>query len=394
METISLGLATSPDMIHWKQQQVIVRPEAAYGAPGSGSTVVDIHNTSGLQTGKHPVFVTLFSGSASGVWVIYSNDLGRTWQRYPGNPVVVSPTFDPRDPHVFWHGPTRRWVMAIYGPGLGKTSFHTSPDLLAWTPASTLEGFGYECPDMYELAVDGDPSRKKWVLMKADGEYLLGEFDGVRFTPEPGGPYKAVLSADFYAAQSFFRDTFPDGRVIQIAWMGAWDTPLGTSPWSQNATFPVELGLKTFPEGIRLTRKPIAEIAKLHTAPQVKLSCQKFPGGTNMLANVKAKCFDLSAEFDFSQNPDNYVQFQLANRNFYFSHKTGRLFQHEFRRGTKLSVRILCDWSQLEVFAGDGEFSWSERFAFTPDGDHVCVRADKELEIRSLEFHALDSAWK
>jgi levanase/fructan beta-fructosidase len=182
--------------------------------------------------------------------------------------------------------------------------------------------------------------------------------------------------------------------VIQIAWMGAWDTPLGTTPWSQNATFPVELGLKTFPEGIRLTRTPIAEISRLRAAPQMKIGRQKFPGGTNMLANVTGKCFELSAQFDFSGNPDNYLQFMLANRNFYYTHKSGMLLGQEFRRGAKFTVRILRDWSQLEVFAGDGAFSWTERFAFTPDDDRISVKAGKELEILSLELHTLDSAWR
>src|SRR5205823_4034969 len=103
-----------------------------------------------------------------------------------------------RDPKVLWHAPTRRWVMVLYvglpdpagrkddnGKPVPKHTIHflTSPDLKAWTVRSQVEGF-YECPDFFELPVVGDASVKKWVLSAANSHYMVGDFDGERFTPE------------------------------------------------------------------------------------------------------------------------------------------------------------------------------------------------------------------
>ena len=51
--------------------------------------------------------------------------------------------------------------MAVYDESDGKRwiAFYTSPDLKTWTFRSRIEGF-YECPDLFELPVDGDASSR------------------------------------------------------------------------------------------------------------------------------------------------------------------------------------------------------------------------------------------
>ena len=100
----------------------------------------------------------------------YSTD-GRTFTKYASNPVVKQITAGNRDPKVIWHEPTKQWVMALYVERDRRHTvhFHTSPDLKEWTPASVVEGgtagkdgYLFECPDLFELPVDGDPKTRKW----------------------------------------------------------------------------------------------------------------------------------------------------------------------------------------------------------------------------------------
>ena len=93
-----------------------------------------------------------------------------------------------RDPKVIWYGPGRHWVMALYDEEEGKRAiaFYTSRDLKAWEFASLIEGF-FECPEIFELPVEGTAGQRRWVLYAADGDYLIGTFDGRVFTPERGG---------------------------------------------------------------------------------------------------------------------------------------------------------------------------------------------------------------
>ena len=122
-----------------------------------------------------------------------------------------------RDPKLVWYEPTQHWVMAVYDETAGKQgiAFHTSPDLKNWTLQSKIDGF-FECPDLFELPVDGDAGRSRWVLYAADGKYVLGDFDGQAFHPTSGKDKLQVWYGNFYAAQSF--SNTPDGRRIQIGW--------------------------------------------------------------------------------------------------------------------------------------------------------------------------------
>jgi fructan beta-fructosidase len=388
----SIGFATSRDMLRWEQQQVLLRPNR-HGVPGSGSTVVDVDNTSGLKNSENPVFVSLYSGTTSGVCVIYSNDLGRNWEDYSGNPVISSPEFDPRDPHVFWHGQTHRWVMAIYGPGIGNTSLYVSADLKTWNHTSTVRGLGNECPDLFELNVDGDPSRAKWVLMKADGQYRIGDFDGTAFIADSDEIHDSTVGPHFYAAQTFFRDTFLDGRLIQIGWMGTWSGSLDSSPWNQNATFPVELKLIARVDGIRLVRNPIREIESLHRS-SIEWSAQKIVRGQDILSGIDSKSYVLIAEFDLARTDANRITFLLAGKTVCYDLSDRTLMGKTLLPvENRLEIRILVDWSQLEVFGNDGDYSWTERVPFRPDEDSLSLLVDGDVELVSMVFHDLKSTW-
>lgn len=194
------GHAVSPDLVHWTELGEALTPRRYEDWCFSGSAVVDRDNTSGFgRRGSHPL-VLAYTSTGRGECVAFSNDRGRTWTEFEGNPVVKHAG---RDPRLLWHAATDRWVMAVYDETGGRKAivFHSSTDLKQWREESRIDGF-YECPDLFELAVEGHPGRTFWVLYGADGEYLLGRFDGKSFTPV--GPGKQRLwHGDFYAAQTF-----------------------------------------------------------------------------------------------------------------------------------------------------------------------------------------------
>lgn len=205
--------AISTDLVHWKHMPIAVFPDAN-GACWSGSGVVDRENTAGFRTGEGPALVLIYTsaGRSFGQSLAYSNDRGRTWQKYAGNPVLDQIAPSNRDPQVFRHGPTGKWVMVLYVKR-GSAHFFTSDDLKDWTPVSEvrLPGF-HECPDMFELPVDGDAGNTRWVLYDARFHYWIGSFDGREFRPE-AGPLRGDHGRHFYAAQTW---SCARGRRVQI----------------------------------------------------------------------------------------------------------------------------------------------------------------------------------
>ena len=161
------GHAVSRDLVHWQHLPIALAPDEL-GDIFSGSAVVDWNNTSGLFGGGSGLVAifTHHTERSQSQSLAYSRDNGRTWIKYSGNPVLVSPEPDFRDPKVFWHEPTRRWIMVL---ATGRSvSFYTSTNLRMWTFASRFGREGlpgvWECPDLFALSVDGDPNRTQWVL--------------------------------------------------------------------------------------------------------------------------------------------------------------------------------------------------------------------------------------
>jgi beta-fructofuranosidase/levanase len=221
---ISWGHAVSRDLVHWTELGVAL-PFTEEEAAWSGSVVVDTANTTGFGTPGNPAMVAIYTianpltGFSQAQGLAYSVDRGRTWTKYAGNPVldIDDPQF--RDPKVFWHEPTRRWIMPVALSLQRKISIYSSPDLKAWTkesdfgPAGAITGV-YEVPDLVPLTVTGrNATESKWALIVnvnpgarlggSGAQYFLGDFDGKRFVADEEEPYVAPegdVLADFEGA--------------------------------------------------------------------------------------------------------------------------------------------------------------------------------------------------
>ncbi|HSH17606.1 MAG TPA: glycoside hydrolase family 32 protein, partial [Verrucomicrobiae bacterium] len=218
---MSWGHAVSPDLVHWEHLPVALQEENGVMI-FSGSAVVDWKNTSGFGKDGQPPLVAIYTGHYTekplqNQHLAYSNDRGRTWTKYAGNPVLDVGKPDFRDPKVMWHAQTKKWVMTVTLPTERKVSFYSSPDLKQWThlsdfgPAGAVKGI-WECPDLFPLRIEGR-LRKKWVLIVNIGahsvaggsgcQYFVGEFDGTRFVPDqlpassPETVPEGVVFADF-----------------------------------------------------------------------------------------------------------------------------------------------------------------------------------------------------
>lgn len=389
------GHAVSPDMVHWREIGEALAPDDL-GPMFSGSAVVDWQNTSALGHPGEPAQVLIYTAAGNPtVQCIASSTDGRHYTKFSGNPVVRQIAGGNRDPKVFWHEPTKKWVMVLYVEmnKVHTIQFLSSPNLKDWTMMSRTEGF-FECPDFFELPEDGDASNKKWVLTAASSEYRVGSFDGMAFTPEtPKLPGHRGIG--FYAAQTFNDLPANDGRRIQIGW---FQTPTPGMPFNQSMTIPLELKLISTPPGPRLTWTPVKELQSLRIRSWSFAPAILKPESANLLADVKAELVELRAEFEPGDASE--VAFNVRGATIVFDAKKQELAVNDHRapaplRGGKQELWIYCDRTALEVFASGGLIYVP--MPFTPKADDFALGVhtkDGSARITALEVHELKSAWQ
>ena len=262
-ENMHWGHAVSRDLIHWKELPTALYPDE-YGNMFSGTTVIDYENTSGFGTKNNPAMVAIYTADNPEREVqclAFSLDKGRTWTKYVDNPVIDSKekwgSRDTRDPKVFWYKPINKWVMVLNERD--GHSIYNSTNLKDWTFESHIIGF-WECPELFELPVDGNENNRLWVMYGASGTYMLGHFNGREFTPVTGK--RACGFGAIYAAQTYNNIPLSDGRRIQIGWDRIEHPGM---PFKGQMSFPTELTLRTTPDGIRLFSSPVKEVDELQS---------------------------------------------------------------------------------------------------------------------------------
>ena len=269
------GHAISKDLINWEHRPDAITPDAL-GTIFSGSAVVDTDNTAGFGAGAIVAIYTQNSDRQVQS-IAYSTDNGRSFTKYENNPVLTSDARDFRDPKVFWHKETQRWIMLL---AVGQEmQICSSSNLKVWAFESSFgEGQGahggvWECPDLFELPVDGT-NEKKWVLLcnlnpggpfgGSATQYFVGTFNGKEFVNESPSKTKWMdWGKDHYATVTW--SDAPDNRRIAIAWMSNWqyanDVP--TSQYRSPNSVPRDLSLFTVDGETYLQSAPSPELLKL-----------------------------------------------------------------------------------------------------------------------------------
>ena len=395
------GHAVSKDMVDWEELGDKLLPDTM-GPMFSGSAVVDWNNTSGFgKDGKPPlVLIYTAAGNPTVQGIAYSTD-GRSFTKYSGNPVLQQITGGNRDPKVFWHEETQKWVMVLYVELQGKHTIHffTSPNLREWTLASITEGiagtaFLFECPDFFELPVDGDVTKKKWVLLGANSEYAVGTFDGTHFKPEqtklPGHRGRG-----FYAPQTFSDIPAKDGRRIQIGW---FQTETRGMSFNQSMTVPLELKLVSTTEGPCMTFSPVKELESLRGKTLSLESMALKPGDKNPLDEFQVELLEIRTEID--PGDANEIVFNIRDSMIIYDAKKQELTVNGQRapaplRDGKLRLTIYCDRTGLEVFASDGLCYMPMPFNCKPENRRIFLETrGGSANVLTLEAYELRSAWK
>lgn len=398
--SMSWGHATSTDLVRWTEQAPAIVGDPS-GVKFSGTAVIDRNNTAGLQTGGTPTMALFYTSVGSfDQRMAYSNDDGKTFRYYEGNPVLPSVSgADDRDPQVFWHEASNKWIQALWvAPHAGKPqsiSFFGSPDLKNWSFLSETPNY-FECPDFFELPVDGNAGNSRWVLYGASGRYQVGKFDGTSFVPDaPGaGMITQDYGAHFYAAQTFHDIPTSDGRRLQVAWMNGASYP--GMPFNQQMSFPVELTLRTTPDGIRMFREPAEEIATLH-GDAFTLSNVALTPGSDPLGSLAGDLFHIKTQI--ALGTASSVGFNIRGTQVRYDVPTQTLTA--FGRSAPLAptngridLELLVDRSSLELFGGNGRVSMTS--GFTPAAGNLAIDLFANggtAQVVSLSAYELQSAW-
>jgi fructan beta-fructosidase len=445
---MSWGHAVSPDLVHW-QHLPLALPEEKGVMVFSGSAVVDWKNSSGLGRDGRPPLVAIYTGHYTekplqNQHLAYSNDRGRTWTKFAGNPVLDISQKDFRDPKVFWHAPSERWVMVVAWPQERKVRLYESRDLTSWShltdfgPAGATEGI-WECPDLFPLPVEGAPGESRWVLIVnlnpggpaggSGSQYFVGDFDGRQFVLDPGAPRDLAPlwldhGSDFYAAVTWSDVPERDGRRIALGWMSNWEyaQDVPTSPWRSAMTVPRVLTLRRTPEGLRVCERPVQELEKLRQGTPRRFAGGTLPEAEAWLARQSPLPPLLDAEvslsgvtaktgftLDLRTGPDERTSVS-------FDPARGRLAVDRTRSGLvgfhrafagrheaplrvvdgRVRLRLLLDASSVEVFAQDGEVVITDLVlpTTTMRALGLSARGTGTPAVDGITLHELGSAWR
>ena len=442
---MSWGHAVSSDMLHWKNLPLAIPEEPGKYMIYSGSAVVDWKNASGMcasgDAADPSCLIAIYTAAGTNIQnqnLAFSNDRGRTWTNYAGNPIADLKQPDFRDPKVFWYEAEKKWVMVAVLADERKAVFFDSRDLKEWVQRGSFEVGGndkgqWECPDLFELSVDGNPQNKKWVLVvnrnpsaPAGGtgtRYFVGLFDGSHFANETpaGQELWADYGKDFYATNSFSDLPAKDGRRIWIGWISNWQyaNREPTSVWRGAQSLPRELNLAQSPDGIRLVQKPVAEAKGLRERELLQLSNVSVPMAMRAmhLANLRGDTLEIEAELSpgdtkemgfrlrKGESEETILGVTLETKEVFVDRtRSGQvLFAPEFsgrykaalRQSSRVKLHIFLDRSSMEVFVNDGEMVLTDRIYPSPGSEGIELYSNGgQGKVLSLSIWKLASIWR
>ncbi len=288
--------------------------------------------------------------------------------------------------------------------GTNGVDIYTSPNLLDWTFASRFQApWLFECPDMYPLPLDGNADQQQWVLTSASSQYVVGTFDGTTFHTDWTQPQQMNLGTTYAGGSFYAAETFtgtPDGRTVQMAWQGGNQG----STWTGDATFPVTLGLVSTPDGPRITRTPVTELSSLASDSQTWTNQTIADGGANLLSGVRADTYEITAQFDVTGATASQFGFDLharsdgsADRGVVYDTAAQTLYGKPLQPANgKITMRLLVDRGQLEIYADGGLYSLSDNVNFDSSADSQGIRlfaTGGSVHLDSATFTRLNTSW-
>ncbi len=405
------GLAISNDLVHWEERPSSVVPDDL-GSNHSGGAVVDHFNHAGLQQGDEKTLIAFWTAAGHFTsparrftqCISYSNDRGRTWKKYPGNPIIGHIEGRNRDPNVIWHDQANRWVMSLFLDN-NDYALLKSADLINWELIDKIKMPASECPDLLILPLNGDPNQKKWLFWGGNGNYVVGDFDGNRFTIE-GDAQRTHHGNRYYAAMTF--TNAPEGRTVQVGWLTN-RTPFEHSNFLNQLSVPNELSLKTNREGVPvLFANPVKELEKLRSesfsVEAVDLISDKpfTPDFNQELADLEMEIYIGNArEIVLNIRGVQFI-YDTEDKNLSYNIESQSVFGKSSEdkipletHNDNLTVRILIDRASVELFLNGGEKAVFISELLDPSNLSFTFEANGgSARINRLEMHTMLSAWK
>lgn len=453
------GHSTSTDLIHWQSAEPTIARDPM-GHIFSGSAVVDTDNTAGYGAGAIVAFFTYHFWTHNGQqmqWqgMAYSTDGGNTYTKYADNPVLkpADGVSNFRDPKVFWYAPERKWVMIVSADV--EMRFYESRNLRDWTYLSSFgRGYGaqpnqFECPEMVQLAVDGRPEQKKWVLIVninpgclfggSATQYFTGRFDGRKFVPDTAPEVVKWMDygKDHYATVCF---SGTGDRAVAVPWMSNWQyanlTP--TRQFRGQNALPRTLSLFTAPDGQHyVAAAPVGEAQKLRKGTErigtmkagqtrtfragegaYELTAELTPAatGTTGIELSNAKGERVLIYLDKTQNRlvmDRTESGQVAFGERAVPHDIeakadpeGRMrktrsvnYKNDFALGTwaplslcagkTYRLDVFVDKSSVEIFVDGGRIAMTNLIFPDTPYDRLRTYSDGKAEFRNVQIHTL-----
>ena len=443
------GHAISTDMINWAEQPIAIYPDEL-GTIFSGSSVVDISNSSGLGEVSNAIpIVAMYTNSkkleVDDSWkqtqsIAYSNDEGKTFTKYENNPVIDNNKLkDFRDPKVTWDEDRNKWVMVLAAGD--KIMFYESKDLKDWDLLSDFgQGLGghggvWECPDFFKLQVLGS-DESKWVLFVSINpggpnggsatQYFIGDFDGTNFTLDKEFEkslnekhnYWIDFGRDNYAGVTWSNARTKDGSKLMLGWMSNWDyaQKVPTEAWRSAMTIARKVQLQKNHNGYRLLFHPVQELSDYRSTKYEKDNIP-ITGETKIIDSEAISLSSTEIKFNISDLKEIDYQFKLSNtlgdkllfgydnsnKRFYIDRrKSGKTnFSEKFADKVSVAQRtstnkdfsgtIILDKTSIEIFYDNGETVMTEIFFPNAPYDKLTIGSkNQEFILDNIEIHKLN----
>lgn len=432
-QNMTWGHSSSSDLVNWKHHPAAIEPNGL-GSVFSGSSAIDTENSAGF--GKDAVVAMYTSAGVSQIQSLaYSHDNGSTFTIYPGNPVLTLES-EARDPNMFWNPETKQWTLILAHALDHEMLIFTSPDLKEWTLQSSFgKGLGaqdgvWECPDLFELPVEGS-DMKKWVLLcninpggpfgGSGIQYFIGDFDGKTFTADTDTNGKVLTKwldygKDNYAVVSW--SDAPDNRRTIIGWMSNWQyaAEVPTKQFRSANTLPREISLFKGADGqIYAATTPSPEIGALRGKMTVNAKSVSVKGKGKTIALPSendgiceilmdidpGKAGSISLTFSNDNGEKTVLTYAPNYETLSFDRRESGIVDFSqdfpaitvtptFNGGKTLPLRIFIDRSSMEVFANDGKGVMTNlvfpttpysKLTFTTDGGSAKVKNVKVYSI-------------
>ncbi|MDE6329840.1 MAG: GH32 C-terminal domain-containing protein [Muribaculaceae bacterium] len=434
-QNMSWGHSVSDDLIRWEHLPVAFRPDGL-GSIFSGSCVVDHNNTAGFGNGAVVALYTS-AGTSQMQSMAASTDGGLTFSTFGGNPIITLDS-EARDPNLFWNEATGEWNLYLAHALEHEMLFFTSPDLKTWTLQSSFgKGIAcqdgvWECPDLFELPVDGSKG-KKWVLLcninpgapfgGSATQYFIGDWDGHTFTADTDAsgviPTKWLdFGKDHYATVSW--SDAPDGRRTIIGWMSNWqyanDVP--TLQYRSANTLPREAFIFRAPDNqLYAGSRPSPELDKLRAALTEKAGSQKLsatPATFTLPADNDGIC-EINVAFQAKKGSDVkltlfnnageevIITYNAADHTVAMDRTKSGLTDFSadfpavtvgptFEKDGKISLRLFIDRSSIELFSNGGRTAMTNLVFPTQPYTGLRIASDgNSARLNDLKIYSLSA---